>query len=123
MNLQKYVSEHQIILIGCSSSDIIFSDLILDNPNPFFDSLQRYNVFVSEILWWERVKVGEKSILGGGGPCDPRDSNYYFSETFMEKNFSPSTVSQTYKDYVKTVSNKYPDCDLYPSLTIKIVKN
>ncbi len=114
MTLDKYFMAHKIIGIGCGNTDII-----VDNPFDFVDDIASMQYYITEILWWERIEVCNSSkSIGHGGPRDPRDKSFYFSETDLCKKFSCESSSQI-KDYLNSVYLEYSQVCLYPSFSIK----
>lgn len=118
MKILEYLSLHQIIDIG-----IEYSDIIVDNPFDFADDMASMHYFVTEILWWERTAVcNSKHSIGHGGPKDPRDDNYYFSETELSKSFTRNSTSDQIQNYLNFIYHEYSQYCLYPSFSIEKIK-
>ena len=114
--IDQYLKDNAILKIGAGYADIIVID-----PVDLINQAQEWNCYISEILWWERIEISnaEKS-LGYGGPIDPRNNSYYFSETDYARKFERGTLIYVYIDYIRCMMKKYIKYDLYPSFTLSI---
>lgn len=118
MKILEYLSLHQIIGIGVG-----YSDIIVDNPFDFVKDMVSMDYFVTEILWWERTAVCDsKHSIGHGGPKDPRDDNYYFSETDLSKSFTRDSSYDQIQNYLESIYHEYSQYCLYPSFSIEKIK-
>ena len=119
MDLLQFINNHTIIRNIRNLPNYLFAEVIVDNPLELVRHLESKDCFVSEILWWHRMRIGQASPIGGGGPCDPRNpKDYYFAETFLSREFDSSTSMREYIEYIQSVHAQYPSFDLYPSFDI-----
>ena len=120
MNITTYSKHHMIVDIGTA----LHAELIVDDPNGFIDVSSKSAYYISSIRWWDRVSIENGSLIGYGGPRDPRDPNsYYFAETDLCKTFSLKTTLQEYYEYINYIRQKFSDYDLYPAFEVKLRDN
>ena len=122
MTTKEYLQKYTIKQVGTPGSvREICVDAIVDSPEKLIEFAVAEGLFVSQILWWHRIPMGDSSPIGlFGGPLDPRDSQYYFLETYVCDTFDEDTATEEYLTYLEKVKEKYKDYDLYPSFTIKV---
>lgn len=115
--LNKYLEQHAIICIGRNNADII-----VDSPIDFIKRIEKMGYCICEILWWERRKIrSSNNSIGYGGPTDPRDKEYFFSETDISKRFVNYTSCDEIIYYLNETYQKYSNYDLYPSFTLVLI--
>jgi len=119
MDLNAYLNKHLIICGGIRIQKFIYSDLIVDNPEEFIFLLSKTNYYISHICWWDYVRVGTISAIGYGGTRDPRDSNYYFAETDLCRNFGSVTTIEEYYNYLFKIKEIYSNYSIFPAFDIK----
>lgn len=113
LELKNYLEQHAILCIGKD-----YSDVIVDNPYEFIARIKKLGGCITEILWWDRIEIAKaKNSLGAGGPSDPRNGKYFFSETNFTKSFGDETSIYEYELYLNEMFQNYPEHDLYPSFT------
>lgn len=120
MNLNRYVSENLIIKIGKCCENILFSEIIVDDPENFIAFVYENDCYISEIRWWEHVHVGAAPNIGYGGPRDPRCPNeFYFAETDIGKKFDEFVSRQAICYYIMKTKEEYRAFELYPALDVR----
>lgn len=114
--LVSFMNNHAIVVIGSYE----LGDIIYDDPLCFVDFISQTDYFIDEIIWWERIEIerAEKSI-GYGGPLDPSDEKFFFSETDLGMVFKNEYAKSFYKQYLSDIKLLYPKHDLRPSFSIK----
>ena len=121
MKIDEYLITHKIISIGKSISGYVCCEVIVDDPIELIDIVSKSNCFISEIRWWDCTEIEKGSLIGYGGPRDPRNpSRFFFAETDICKIFSVFSKEHEYKDHIKDIKSKYPHLDLFPAFDIKI---
>ena len=120
MKLLKYFKDHAIVSIGNLSIDeCVVVETIFDVPEELIEYVIKNNCYISEISWWDRASIMQKSSIGYGGTPDPRDpQNYYFAETDIRASFEKTTTFSEYIKYLNEVKEKYIMYDLYPAFDI-----
>ncbi len=118
----KYLKEHVIKIVGFTEDDQgLLVEVISDNAELFISYILENGGVISEIRWWDRALILEKSKIGYGGHPDPRDpQKYYFAETDICASFQKDSTITEYCDYLNAVKEKYATYDLYPGLDIRI---
>ena len=117
MKIKKYLSQH--LIVGSFLPDFVCIDAIVDDPEAFIRLVTANNCYVTEIIMWDRVKIGAGSKIGYGGPPDPRAaSEYYFSETILTRTFRDTETDSAYIHFISESMAQYPDSDLFPSFTV-----
>ena len=112
-----YFEKHRIL--AYSAEGFIAVDAIVDDPVEFIEVVRLSDYYISEIIIWDRVPIGESSAIGYGGPPDPRAAEeYYFSESFLSCEFNEQTEASEHHKFIQKCIDQYPDCDLYPGFTI-----
>ena len=118
MNLEDYLILHQIVGVRTENKDII-----VDNPFEFVNEIREMNYCITKIFWWEHLEISDSvNSIGHGGPQDPRNRKYYFSETDIGRKFSCKCPSDQIVDYLRSVYHEYSKYCLYPSFSIKEIK-
>ena len=76
--------------------------------------------YVQRVSWWVRWPVEKQDAPGGGGPRDPLDDRFYFSEMYHwpDRHFSLDTESEEILAYIEAVRRQHPQYELYPSFHI-----
>lgn len=72
---------------------ILYKKQATQNIRKFINS----GLYVKKILWYQRVKIGSSNEIGLGGPIDPIDNEYYYTQTYIKhKQFdiSNKTIEQ-----------------------------
>jgi len=116
MNLDMYLRDNAIFVIGCNYSDII----VRDNED-FLSFIYENGYVVSEILWWEYARIDQqgRTLSGGGGPRDPRNCGYFWSETDIHKTISSEEGVLEISEYIRKTKNEIPNHNLIPSFTVR----
>lgn len=117
MNIEKYLSENEIIKIGFG-----YSDIIVVNPLDFISKIKSMGYYICGILWWERIEIKKAALsIGYGGPPDPKNPLFFFAETDLAEKFTETCSVDSIYAYLKEVRDSYASHDLYPSFTIKAI--
>lgn len=117
MELREYLKHHMIV--GTFLPDYFCIDAIVDDPEEFIRQISTSDCYVTEIIMWARVRIGEGSKIGYGGPPDPRaPSEYFFSETLLSKMFDETDEEDRYMRFILNSRSENPDYDLLPSFTV-----
>ena len=121
MELLTYLKEHKILNVGNPiSPEYVCVETIVDCPKDFIDIVYSHDCYISEIRWWHRTLISEKSGIGYGGPRDPRDANnYFFAETDYFKNFDKTCSAQDCYSYIEFMTKTHSIYDLYPAFHVK----
>ena len=121
MDILSFLKNHTIVSIGKPITDIcVAAEVISDDPFGLIQVALEHNCYISEIRFWDRVKMSETSSLGYGGPRDPREAgDTYFAETDICRCFSPKTTYEEYRKYLHDVQKAYPNHELYPAFDIE----
>ena len=120
MKLDDYLNNHTITRIGHSIAGYVCCEIIVDNPIDLIPIVRENNCYISEIRWWDRVKIASGSIIGYGGPRDPRNPNsYFFAETDICKTFDNFSCDKDYYVYLQQIFKEYNKFDLHPAFDIK----
>ena len=116
----EFIKQHKILDIGCASPGELFAEMILDLPFDFVDAALNDNYYISRINWWERARIQSGSLLGFGGPRDPRaPQKFFFSETSLCKEFDLTTTTDEYYDYINSIQTQYKNICLVPSFELR----
>ncbi len=98
-------------------------------------------VAITEVIWYQRVKIGPNLETGLGGPIDPLNNEYYYTQTYIDtKKFdiSNKTIDQHKSEVCEYIKDFYrqpmiivhspregkvrvfdkKEMDLYPSIMI-----
>ena len=119
-SIKRFLNKHLIKQIGSTSNEFCCTELIVDDPIAFISVVLSNGYYVSSILWWEHSRLDMIPVIGGGGTIDPRNPNlYFFAETHIHHTFDSTTDLETYKRYLSSVQNQYPDIVLYPGFDIR----
>ncbi len=118
-SIKKYLSENSRIIIGSN-----YTDIIVKNDEDFLRTLYfctRYKVV--SILWWDYHLVNESSehSLGYGGPIDPCNPIFMWSETLIEKTIPDEWGICEIEEYLRKTKELYLPRVLIPSFSIEIV--
>lgn len=120
MNIKDFLAHHTIIEIGNKLPGYICCETIVDDPIRLISTVQLSNNYISEIRWWDHVKICAGSDIGYGGPRDPHSpKEYFYAETDIVRTFTPSTNEEEYLHYMQEIKNKYPRYQLFPAFNIK----
>lgn len=101
------------------------TDILIDR-NLFFQfiaELQKQNVFIENIMWWEHKLKESKSDISLGGPIDERDERYIWGECcdlvkwFDSENIEVNKVEVL--NYLKDIENQKLYLGLVPSVSIR----
>ena len=115
--ISDYLKDHLIIKIGVDQ----LSDIIVDDITLFLKTIKKTQYYISNIQWWEHLLISdrEKSI-GGGGPVDAKNEEFYFSEMYyMGDSFWPNTSEEELLTYIEKCKRSYLDKNIYPSFSLK----
>ena len=74
----------------------------------------RSEYYVQNAIWWERAPIETGSTLGLGGPRDPRDPQYFYSETYLDDKFASDTTLDEYLCYMTAIREAHPNLVLHP---------
>jgi len=124
MNLIDYIHQHTIVQIGVEYGDYLCVEVIVDNPMELIKmvELRREKYYISEILWWDNVKINEGSPIGYGGVRDPRSRDEcFFAETDIVQEFNSESTFEDILSYIKKINENYHTYSLYPAFDIKII--
>lgn len=74
---------------------------------------------VTSMQWWVRWPVGKDGAPGGGGPRDPRNPEFYFSEMYHwpAVRILPGTSPEEVLASVRQMQREYPEYTLVVSFT------
>lgn len=117
------LTEHSVKAINKAYKiiyDNVGTDLIVDDYSGLVDLVCNSDkCYISNIIMWERTKIGVPSHMGYGGPVDLRaPEEYFFSETIVEKNFAANSSKAEILEFIAQCKMKHPECDLYPGFNI-----
>lgn len=116
----EFIEQHKILAIGSVLPGELFAEIILDAPYEFIDVALDNNYFISKISWWERAKIRTGSMIGFGGPRDPRvPEEYFFSETGICREFGATTTTDEYYSYINNTQAEYKKLCLIPSFELQ----
>lgn len=120
MWFSEYIKNNKILSVGSlNEPKCICVEIIVKDPKEFVKLALDNECYVPEILWFDRVSIDEGSILGGGGPRDPRESDrWYFAETYLHRSFTKDAKYEDFCDYFDFIKAQYPECDLYPAIDV-----
>ena len=110
--LRSFVQDHTLTEL-CGRLDTL-SDLLVDDPATFLELVCKSEYYVDNVIWWEHALIETGSTLGLGGPRDPRDPRYFYSETYLDDKFSPDTTLDEYLRYMTSVREAHPHLALHP---------
>ncbi|MBR2650774.1 MAG: hypothetical protein IKD45_03865 [Clostridia bacterium] len=120
MRIEDFLNEHKIVQIGNTTDGYVCCEIIVDNPTELIYALQDSNAYISEIRWWDRVKISCGSTIGYGGPRDPRASDeYFFAETDICKTYNAPPKNTEIHEYITRIKKEYCEYNLFPSFDIK----
>ena len=114
IELDNYLAQHAITIIGNN-----YSDIIVDNFCEFVQWIFQNDFYIYEILWWDRLKINSVSNLGYGGHIDPRDVKFFWAETDINRFFNIKTQKREIMDYIEEIIHQHPKNDLWPSFTVR----
>ena len=97
-----------------SSSEESLDDILVDDPAAFTELVCGSSYYVQNVIWWEHAPLETGSTLGLGGPRDPRDPRYFYSETYLDDKFSPDTTLEEYLRYMTDIREDHPNLALHP---------
>lgn len=118
MTVKEFLSSHAIIQTGVNLEKYLCCETIVDDPIGLVRILAQSEYYISSILWWDRVRMNEGSIIGYGGVVDRRFPEYFFAETDICEEFAVNTTAQDYLAYLQRVKEQYSQHDLHPSFDI-----
>ena len=117
--MRSFIFKHTIVSIGTPvDQKDAFVEVIVDNPKELILIVEKSAYYISEIRFYHRVKIMDGSMIGYGGPTDPRDSSYYFAETDYDHEFSLDAEINDYLKYVHEIESLYPEYQMIPSFTL-----
>ena len=121
MNITEFLEKHTILTVGSKpNANYIASEVIVDDPYGLIAVMDFDKCYISEILWWDRVRISASSTIGYGGPCDPRAPNdYRFAETYICENFKETTTKDEYIKYLDKTFDVYKKFEIYPAFDIE----
>ena len=97
MNFNDYLDKHTIVIIGSFIPKRMFNDIIVDNPKEFVAQAINNGWCITNISWWDHVKISTGSTIGYGGPRDPRNRKEFFCRNGYLQNCSSSCNFYLYK--------------------------
>ena len=119
MNIKDYINSNLILQVGQPIEGDVCVETIVSNPVEFVHVVKSNGYFIQHILWWERAKLSEGPLLGGGGTLDPRSPNeYFFAETQLERDFAANTSADEYIEYIRQTQETYGYLELYPGFDV-----
>ncbi len=120
-DLNKYIDNHRIIQISKTE----YAEILVDDPIGFVKEILSRRARISEITWWEHIRIDEQNnSLGGGGPIDTRNKGYMWSEIYyISKKFEKSASEETVIEYINSVKEQYNGHDIYPAFDIIVETN
>ena len=99
MTIVNYLQHHQKLHIGEGLSDII-----VDDPVAFVSFVEKTKYYIAEILWWEHIKISDRNLsIGHGGPIDPQNKLFFYSETDLSTTFSKESSSPEINAYISKI--------------------
>ena len=94
-------------------------DYIFSNWEEFLELLYSQGSHVTEILWFEHVRIDEQAnSLGSGGYKDVANPEYMYAETYIHQNGMEEKSLSEVKAYIESVVASYPQNHLMPSFFI-----
>ena len=120
MELLNYLKAHSIVSVGnLALNKCVIAEMIPDNCKDVVEYIIKSNCYISEIRWWDRALISQKSKIGYGGTLDPRDPlNFYFAETDICDSFDKKTTASEYLGYIDKIRTKNSEYDLYPAFDV-----
>ena len=120
--LNNYLAAHALLMIGKPGLNTICADVIMEDWNDFLDFSFTNCISIKTISWWEYCRINDQKVLGGGGPVDPRNTSYYWSELYMPDftlDIPPSATIEQLRVYITQIIELYaPLHELWPAFTI-----
>ena len=110
--IRSFVQDHTLTEL-CGRLDTL-SDLLVDDPATFLELVCKSEYYVQNAIWWERAPIETGSTLGLGGPRDPRDPQYFYSETYLGDKFASDTTLDEYLRYMTAIREAHPNLVLHP---------
>ena len=96
------------------TSEDSLNDVLVDDPAAFCTLICGSGYYVQNVIWWERAPIETGSTLGLGGPRDPRDPQYFYSETYLDDKFASDTTLDEYLRYMTVIREAHPNLVLHP---------
>ena len=115
--LKEYIDTNRVTVIGKG-----FSDIIVKNEEKFLQELYSTKQHkVVSVLWWDYHKTDEREscTLGYGGPIDPNNREYMWSETLIEDRIPDNWAAKEIIDYLKETKDNYLPRIIVPSFTVE----
>ena len=110
--IRSFVQAHTLTEL-CGKLDTL-SDLLVDDPATFLEMVCRSEYYVQNVIFWERASIETGSTFGLGGPRDPRDPQYFYSETYLDDKFTSDTTLDEYLRYMTAIREAHPNLVLHP---------
>ena len=110
--LKQFIDSHLVRKIGKM-------EFIVDAPVELIDVVANSDYFIAGILWWEHIEIGkQKDALGGGGPIDPENKNFMYSEIYYEMKWFSQNNIESCKEYLTETKKKYSGHEIMPSFVL-----
>ena len=117
--MRNFILKHFILSIGMPvDQKDAYVEVIVDAPEKLISMAEQSEYYISEIRFYHRVRITDGSPIGYGGQMDPRNSNFYFAETYYDCTSSMDATTNDYLKYVSEVQNLYPEYQMVPAFTL-----
>ena len=94
--IRGYLKDHLILDVGG-----IYKEMIVNDASLFLRVVENSGYYIDEIGFWEYCPISSKDSLGGGGPIDRKNKDYYFSEIYYwGKTFRQNSPISEISDYI-----------------------
>ena len=114
-DITEFLKEHLILDVSG-----IYKEMIVDDVDLFLQVIEKSEYYIDEIGFWEYLPISSTDSLGGGGPIDRKNEDYYYSEIYYwGKTFRQNSPISEISDYINEHQNRYPDRKIYPSFSIE----
>ncbi|MCH5317349.1 MAG: hypothetical protein J1E05_05180 [Eubacterium sp.] len=124
MKITDYLNQHMIVKIGLTLPEYVCCEIIVDNPKELVPIVRENGCYITAVYWWDRAEIDSGSIIGYGGPRDPRSPNsHFFAETDICRVFNTILQDEEYYKYFDKIKQTYSSYDLFPAFDIKNLKN
>lgn len=113
--IRDYLKDHLILDVSGSCRE-----MIVDDAGLFLHVVENSEYYIDEIGFFEYLPIGAKDGIGGGGPRDPGNRDYYFSEiNYCGDPFPPDMSKRKIAEYISEHQKRFPDRKIYPAFSIQ----